>query len=280
MSAARITVLVENTARGLGLLAEHGLAFWIEWPGRKVLFDTGQSRVAAHNAAELGVALEETEAVVLSHGHYDHTGGLAAVLGAGRRPDVYLHPAAMEPKFGRNEDGTARAIGMDWQTREAIGSQAGTLVRTEQPVAVADGLTATGPVPRETDFEDTGGPFFLDAELTRPDPLADDQALFFESAEGTVVLLGCAHAGVINTLRDVRHLTGGRPIAAVLGGMHLVKASPERLQRTIEELRGMDVRLLAPSHCTGMAATAALWAALPGRCAECCAGSRFEFGLE
>ena len=138
-------------------------------------------------------------------------------------------------------------------------------------------MMVTGPVPREADFEDTGGPFFLDEGCSKPDPLIDDQALFFEAKGGVVVLLGCAHSGAINTLRYVQHLKGGKPILAVLGGMHLVNASPKRITRTIRELRRLDVQLLAPAHCTGVAATVALWNAFPGKCAACQVGSQFTF---
>jgi 7,8-dihydropterin-6-yl-methyl-4-(beta-D-ribofuranosyl)aminobenzene 5'-phosphate synthase len=161
--------------------------------------------------------------------------------------------------------------------REAIDQHRGRLVSTQRPTAVGEGLVATGPVPRTTDFEDTGGPFYLDRECRTPDPLEDDQALFFAAAQGTVVLLGCAHSGVINTLRYVAELTGNRPIWAVIGGMHLGDASAERLDRTIEELRRLGVRLLGPGHCTGTPATVALWSAFPGRCLTCHASTRLEF---
>ena len=135
----------------------------------------------------------------------------------------------------------------------------------------------TGPVPRLTDFEDTGGPFFLDEACTRPDPLEDDQSVFLDTTEGTVVLLGCAHSGIINTLRYIRQLTDNHPIQAVIGGMHLVGASSHRIERTIEELKRIGVERLAPAHCTGMPATVALWNAFPGRCQACPVGTRFEF---
>jgi 7,8-dihydropterin-6-yl-methyl-4-(beta-D-ribofuranosyl)aminobenzene 5'-phosphate synthase len=139
---------------------------------------------------------------------------------------------------------------------------------------------ATGPVPRVTDFEDTGGPFFLDAACQVPDPLLDDQALYFESPKGTVVLLGCAHSGVINTLRYIRQLTGGRPVHAVMGGMHLVSASEQRLNRTIHELREMGIRHLGPAHCTGRTATTALWTSLPEQCFSWHVGTRVMFDLQ
>ena len=111
----------------------------------------------------------------------------------------------------------------------------------------------------------------------KPDPLQDDQSVFFDTAAGVVVLLGCAHSGVINTLLYIRQLTDNRPICAVIGGMHLISASTERIKRTIEELQYIGVERLAPAHCTGMPATVALWNAFPGQCQTCHVGTRFEF---
>jgi 7,8-dihydropterin-6-yl-methyl-4-(beta-D-ribofuranosyl)aminobenzene 5'-phosphate synthase len=277
MAKTRITVLVENTAGGPGLLAEHGLSYWIKHNGQNILLDSGQGGVLANNAYRLGIPLREMDALVLSHGHYDHTGGAAEALKTNRPATVHAHPAAFTRKFIRNANGAAHDIGMPYPSQEAIRASRHQWIATDRPTVVFDGLTATGPVPRLTDFEDTGGPFFLDDGLTKPDPLEDDQSLFFDTAEGTVVLLGCAHSGIINTLRYTRQLTDSRPIRIVIGGMHLVRASAERIGRTIEELQRIGVEQLAPAHCTGMPATIALWSAFPGRCQPCPVGTRFEF---
>jgi len=274
----KITVLVENSAGKRGLRAEHGLALAIELESRLVLFDTGQGMALEHNARLLEIPLASSDAVVLSHGHYDHTGGLGDVLRlAARRITVYAHPAAFQAKYARNTDDTVHDIGMPLLDETKVRERAKELVWTNRPTEICDGLFVTGEIPRATDFEDTGGSFFLDEQCLQPDPLVDDQAMFFEAVAGTVVLLGCAHAGVINTLRYIRQLTDNKPIHAVMGGMHLVNASPERLDRTVEALEQFEIDLLAPAHCTGIAATTRLWTALPGKCVSFAAGTTMEF---
>jgi 7,8-dihydropterin-6-yl-methyl-4-(beta-D-ribofuranosyl)aminobenzene 5'-phosphate synthase len=268
----RIVVLVENTAGGRGLLGEHGVSFWIELGSRRILFDTGQGHVLSGNARRLGIPLERTDAVVLSHGHYDHTGGLGDVLQSAGRTRVYAHPAAFTPKYARGLDGTIREIGSPWLDERKVREKA-ELVWTEGPTQIFEGLHLTGPVPRLTDFEDTGGPFFTDKDCTQPDELVDDQAAFLQTTVGTAVILGCAHAGIVNTLRYVQTLTDNRPIHTVIGGMHLLSASQDRMDQTMAELRRLDVQRLLPCHCTGPAAVARLWKEFPGRCLPCPVGT-------
>ena len=274
----RITALVENTATGVGMLAEHGLAFWIEADDRRILFDTGQGLVLRHNAGKLGADLNSADAVVLSHGHFDHTGGLREVLQLGGRPAVYLHPAALAPKYARSKKPPHREIGIPDLSEATMRDLAREVVFTPNPTEIAPGLLLTGEVPRRNDFEDTGGPFYLDAQCTRPDPLIDDQALVARIPQGLVVILGCAHSGVVNTLDHVAELIPGQPILAVLGGMHLVRATQQRLETTAAALERHGVNMLAPGHCTGLAPTCFLRSRRPGRCAELSVGSAFAFG--
>jgi 7,8-dihydropterin-6-yl-methyl-4-(beta-D-ribofuranosyl)aminobenzene 5'-phosphate synthase len=277
MAKIRVTVVVENTAQGPRLLAEHGLAYWIEYDGHHILFDSGQSSVLTSNAYKLGITIHDSEAIILSHGHYDHTGGVADVLNTQRHVMVYAHPAVFAPKFIRNQNGASREIGMPYASVQAIKQPGVRFVATSTVTKLFDGFYATGPVPRLTDFEDTGGSFFLDATCSTADPLLDDQSVFFETKEGIVAILGCAHSGVVNTLQYIDKLSGGKPIRAVVGGMHLVNASAERIARTIEEFRQLNLQSLAPCHCTGMAATVALWNAFPDQLIPCHVGTTFQF---
>jgi 7,8-dihydropterin-6-yl-methyl-4-(beta-D-ribofuranosyl)aminobenzene 5'-phosphate synthase len=275
MTPIKITVLVENTAGKRDLLAEHGLSFLIESGRDKILFDTGQGLALRHNTETLNVDLKTIHAVVLSHGHYDHTGGLTFALNRMNCPRLYVHPEAFSLKYARNPDGSAREVGITPGNKITAGELA-EIVFTDEKTGVFDGVFLTGPIPRGTDFEDTGGAFFKDTACRIPDDLPDDQAAFIENENGTVVILGCAHSGLINTLRHIQTLTDNRPIHTVIGGMHLLNASPERMNRTIAELRRFNIQRLMPCHCTGFPAVVRLWNEFPGKCKICPAGETIE----
>jgi 7,8-dihydropterin-6-yl-methyl-4-(beta-D-ribofuranosyl)aminobenzene 5'-phosphate synthase len=273
-----ITVLVENTANQRGLLAEHGLALWIERGGRRILFDTGQGMALAHNADKLGIDLSAVNDVALSHGHYDHTGGLLAALSDFSRATVYAHLTALRDRFAQHPRNGARSVRSPIESFDWLRSRVGRIVLIgTRPVELGEGIWLTGQIPRRNDFEDTGGAFYFDQACTQADMIVDDQALYMETDDGLVVLLGCAHAGVVNTLDYVCTLTGENRMHAVCGGMHLLNANEHRLEQTIRKLRELDVQRIGLAHCTGFAAMARLHHELPNRCFHCVTGTRIEF---
>ena len=249
--SVRITVLVENRSAREDLASEHGLSLWVEIDGFRLLFDTGQSGAFLSNARALGVPVEKADALVLSHGHYDHTGGLAALPAEVGPHRLYLHPAAVVPRYSSAKPLLPRQIGMPPQSVSAIERMNDQVVWTLKPTRISGRIGVTGAIPRKTSFEDVGGPFFLDPDCTRPDAILDDQAVWVETQEGPVVLLGCAHAGVVNTLDYIASLTGVSRFHAVIGGMHLLNADKARLRTTADALERYDMAVLAPCHCTG-----------------------------
>ncbi len=276
----RITLLAENTARGRGILGEHGLSYWIQTPVENVLFDTGQGKVCTANADTLGIQLSSADAIVLSHGHYDHSGGLEAVRQLAPGAKVYMHPDAPLIRYSGQKDGSMKAAYTPYFSEYGWACAETERVWTRHPTEVSPGLFATGEVPRLLRFEDTGGVFSLDPEGEIVDEILDDQSLYFPTASGTVIILGCAHAGVINTIEYIRKLTREAPIRAVLGGMHLLHASPERLRLTYDKFKTWNIPLLAPCHCTGGEAIAGFRHEFPGQIKDAHAGKTFVFESE
>ena len=252
----RITTLSENTAGPGNLLAEWGLSILVETEATSVLLDTGQSISASHNVDSLGVDLSKISRIVLSHGHFDHTGGLRGMLARMRKGvEVIAHPDIWSAKYGRRQ-GQDRYIGIPFQRRE-LESLGARFSLTTEPVRITDDIMTTGEIPMVTDFEQIDPNLFVrQGDEFRPDQLLDDQAVIIKTELGLVVVLGCAHRGIINTLYHARQLTGVEKIRTVVGGCHLFGATEERVWLTIGALRELGVETIGVSHCTGMPAAA------------------------
>lgn len=275
----RITIVVDNEA-GAGLEAEHGFALWIDSGDRRLLFDTGQGDLLLANAAALNIDLAQADTVILSHGHYDHSGGLAPLLRHCHSFDLYCHPAAVHPRYSvRNHQ--AKSLQMPRPSMAALDRfPQERLHWVQQPLELAPGIGLTGPILRETAFEDTGGPFFLDQHGHRPDPVDDDLALWISSDSGLIVCVGCAHSGLINTLHQVLRQNPGQRIRAVIGGLHLLNADRRRLEQTIQALRRLAPEQIIPCHCTGEEATTQLRQAFGRHCRRGLAGMKLSFEVE
>jgi 7,8-dihydropterin-6-yl-methyl-4-(beta-D-ribofuranosyl)aminobenzene 5'-phosphate synthase len=252
----KITVLSENASERDDLAAEYGLSLWIEADGTSILFDTGSAGAFAANAEKLGIDLSKAVHLVLSHGHFDHTGGISLALDHAPEVILHLHPDATNPKYLFGGVGNSLPIGMPGQSLQAVKDRTSRCMFHSEVTRLSEHVFLTGPVPRRTVFEKILEPFTLDAEGKFPDTMPDDQALWIETGEGLIVVLGCAHAGAVNTVEYIREKSGRSDIRAVIGGMHLMSAGPETIEMTADAIESWNAGLISPNHCTGDAACA------------------------
>jgi 7,8-dihydropterin-6-yl-methyl-4-(beta-D-ribofuranosyl)aminobenzene 5'-phosphate synthase len=253
-----ITTLAENTAEP-GFLAEWGLSMFIEADGLNVLFDTGMGVAAVHNAQLFGIDLAKVDKIVLSHGHRDHTGGLREVLMRMKKNvEIIAHPDIWAAKYSRRGKNREQFSGLPFR-RELLENLGARFNMTREPMYLTDRFLTTGEIPMLSEYEDIdSGLFDKETGEMLPDELKDDLSLVIDADYGLVVILGCAHHGIINTLKQARKLTGKELIYAAIGGTHLLNASRERLVKTAADLKSLGVQYLGVSHCTGFEASAYL----------------------
>ena len=277
----------------LAPIGENGIALLVEveWSRYtyRVLFDTGMTGpVLLHNASALGVDLGAVDHVVISHGHPDHYGGLIGFLGHRESPvPVSIHADAFLPRYLRLASGEVAPYYNGDLTESRISDLGGRLVFHHGPLEIGPAIIASGEIPRKVPFEapptsiDTPNALIqLRDGAAAADTVPDDQALVIKvGVDGIIVLAGCSHAGIINTIRHAIEITGRTRVMGVFGGFHLgFPGVPEqKTHDTIDALREIDVEVLCPMHCTGMAAMMEIRRALPERFLMNCTGSRVYF---
>jgi 7,8-dihydropterin-6-yl-methyl-4-(beta-D-ribofuranosyl)aminobenzene 5'-phosphate synthase len=262
----RLLTLSENAVRGQGLLAEWGLSILIETTEGNILLDAGAGASTVYNADVMGVDLTKIDKIVLSHGHPDHTGGLRELLRRRKKEiEIIAHPAVFGSKWGRNPGHPDTYAGVPFR-REELESLGARFTLTADSVALTPNILTTGIVPLATDFEAVDSHLYEKAgEGFIPDELPDDQAVIAKTDFGLVVVLGCAHRGMVNTIYRAQKLTGIKEVHAVVGGCHLVRAPKEQIEKTIAALKGLDIKKLGVSHCTGMTAAMVMANTFGGR---------------
>lgn len=267
----KITVLTENQAGKRGTVAEHGLSVFLELKEKKILLDTGQSDVYVKNAELLGVDLAEADAIVLSHGHYDHCGGL--IYFPGKLPDVYVQEGAFDEKYsGNGKTGGWRNIGIPWKRTQNGFYRNGKLEeacfrQTCEIEEIFPDIYVLGGITKWEQWEGVADRFaVLENGVFRKDRMTDEQMLIVREDGRIHVFAGCCHAGIMTCLNRVREAFPGEKIGMIFAGMHLKGCTQERICKTIDALKKMEFDVLVPVHCTGMMAIAQMKMAFGEKC--------------
>ncbi len=280
----KVQILSENRTSRPECLAEHGLSVYVEAGGRKLLFDAGASDLYRHNAGKMGVDLGRIDAVVISHGHYDHTGGVPSFCEVNRNARIYIHEKSFAATYGL-EDGKPEEepCSIRW-TSEQRARIDGRLILTGEPVWLTEDIAVSGTIPVT---EDDAAPevFYQKAEdgTLIPDPMEHEQFLAVRlrdeagESRGVFLFSGCSHKGVIPCIRYAKTLFPGERISGLLAGMHLYNASAELRSSILEQVAFEGLDYVLPVHCTGIYAICELRQLLGERCILAGAGDTYSF---
>ena len=269
----KIHALTDNMVEKRGLLAEHGLSIYIEADGFRILFDTGQSDVYKRNAHRMGIDFSQTDCIVLSHGHYDHCGGLQYFPPTETK--IYAHKAALDAKYTKNPDESYRPTGIPWSLNDHAYIK-DNLVFNQKDLEIKPGISLHGNISTSESFEGVPQNFFVDKGTLQPDTMADEQMLVIDRHGELTVFLGCSHPGIISCLKHALSLYPGRRVNTVLGGMHLSGCGSARIQATIATLHKLNIDRIIPMHCTGQTAICKIKDAFGQKAVPLCTGQTIE----
>ncbi len=279
MKKLKITILCENTVGRMIGIGEHGFSAFIETDQGNYLFDTGKGHSIVSNSLVLEKDLRSIKKIFLSHGHQDHTGGLPEVLQLKGKVDVHAHPHIFLDRIAvtkEKETETRRFAGLLYKRSylECLGAH---FLFNSDFVEVENGMFLTGEVLRQTDFEKSDPRLFMAIDgKTSPDTFPDDQSLILDTEKGLVLVLGCAHSGMINIIDHVMNKMNKKKFYAILGGTHLNFLTPEQLEQSILSLKKIQIEKIGVSHCTGMRASFRLHQEFGNRFFQGCVGSVLE----
>ncbi len=277
----KITVICENSVYlPFPFIAEHGLAILIEGDG-VTLFDTGQGKGLINNLELLGKNPETIDQVLISHGHYDHTGGLLSLLQSRKKETpIYAHPDAFIEKIALLSDGpkpSSIEIGFP-ENRKTYEENGAVFHEADGLVPVTKSTSFITNIKREPDWQGWDTRLMRqDGDDLIPDPFIDDGSLLLDTESGPVVLLGCAHAGVVEILDDLAERKGIDRFHAVIGGSHLASAPEEYFEKAIKALKKYQLKVIALSHCTGFEAACRVRNIFPDEFSTASIGQTFEF---
>ncbi len=257
----KIYVLTDNTASSC-CKAEHGLSYLVEFD-EKVLFDTGQSDLFLRNAQILNAPIEETQKVVLSHGHYDHGNGLPYL----KSKTLYCHPEVFKERYSGFQYKNVGISLTEEQLRERF-----EIVKSIQPVWLSEKMVFLGEIPRNLRFEKHSTTFFL--KNNQPDEIPDDSAIAILMQQGLFIISGCAHSGIGNIIEHARKITGIPKVFGVIGGFHLKQMNKQTIE-TIQYFKKLGIQVVMPSHCTELPALSAFYAEFKGEQVK--AGTLYTF---
>jgi 7,8-dihydropterin-6-yl-methyl-4-(beta-D-ribofuranosyl)aminobenzene 5'-phosphate synthase len=276
MTPTRIYILSDNTSARQGFGSEHGLSIWIRMDqDSSWLWDTGQSSLFLDSAEKLGLDLENLKGVALSHGHYDHTGGLSALLNEiDFHGPIYADSDFSVDRFKIQKGSAPKSIGLN---KDKLSWPLPGFVGVSGSLELTPGLTMISKIERRPGLHQSARDFYFDAEKRLPDVVEDDACLVLSSNPGPVVILGCCHSGLANTLYQVRDILGIHRVFAVIGGMHLVDAPESSLHQAVRVLTEFSVEQIYPCHCTGKPSVDFLKEQLPGKVFDIGTGSVMEF---
>lgn len=267
MLLIKVNILAENRAKKRGILGEHGLSMLVEVDGYKVLFDAGQTDVFSLNAELDGIDLSMVDALVISHGHYDHTGGVPEFCRLNKKASIYIHPDAFCERYNAaHEKAVGRCIGVPWscESEESFKSR---MVFVKEPIRIHEEIMLSGEIPVRSELKPSSS--FVkrnDSGKLEEDAVIDEQFMIINGSRGIYLFIGCSHPGILNCIAYAKELLPNSEIHGIIGGMHLERYGFEQLAEIASGLKSAGVGKIIPLHCTGILASCYLKNSFGGNC--------------